>query len=96
MREVNGRGNNNGGGNLLGQIQSLLRWQWQQQPVRGEYTLPVSVLTVVDEGGRQQRAVAVGDGRRRTTVWTAVDGNSGEPPPPLLLAVARQSLADNG
>jgi hypothetical protein len=55
MREVNGRGSNDGGGNLLGQIQLLLRWQLRRQPVGGEYTIPISVLTVVDEGDRQWR-----------------------------------------
>jgi hypothetical protein len=40
-------------------------------------------------GGGGQRLAA-------ETVSTAVDGDSGEPPPSLLLAVARQSLEDNG
>ncbi len=38
----------------------------------------------------------MGSGRRRTTVSTAVDSDSGEPPPPSSLAAARQSMADNG
>ncbi len=62
----------------MGQIQLLLRWQWRQQPVGGEYTIPVSVLMVVDEGGRQQRRrwrAAVGGGRQCQRQWTGTAGS---------------------
>jgi hypothetical protein len=51
--KIDGMGSN-GGGNLLELPLFLSRWQRQQQPIR-EDTIHIVVLTVVDEGGWQQR-----------------------------------------